>query len=191
MALGSRIILVKSGKFNSFCFDEVYDLFFDELVIFGLSFTRNREDVEDAIQEVFVKLIDNKRKFESLQKLKSYVFVSVKHCIFNKIESKNSKTKYHNNRSFIIDNISSIEDCIIESEIKKEVMNSYNMLPFRCKQIFNLHLNGFSVKQISEELDISENTIKTQKKIALKILREKISSDIFVFILTQKYPSGK
>ncbi len=184
--------MFKSGKLNSYGLDDAYDLWFDELVVFGLSFTRNKADIEDAIQDVFVKLIDCKSEFENLKKLKAYIFVSVKHKIFNKVESNKLKSNYGQKNQFNIPNqISSIEDNIIESEIKKEVLNGYHQLPARCKEIFNLHLNGLSVKQISEELGLSENTIKTQKKIALRILRGRFSADIFVIIFLKKMISER
>lgn len=179
-------ILVKGKGSEDIHFEKAYDLLFDELVMFGLGYSRSREDIEDAISEVFLRLLKGKQTFESFEKLKSYVFVSVKHKVLNKNQSNSIRENHkEKNKIFVFEDMHSIEDSIIDSEIKREVMEGYNSLPPKCKAIFNLHLEGLSVKQIAEDLDVSENTIKTQKKIALKILREKISSDIFIFFITK------
>ncbi len=162
-------------------FTEIYDMLFEELAIFGLSIIGNTEEVEDTIQEVFVKLLNKKQSFKSLKELKSYIYTSVRNHLLNKIRSKKVAEKYIE-RTKHATNIYSdnIEELITQAEVYKEVFDLYQKLPEKCKEVFNLHLEGMSVKQIAEKLNISVNTVKLHKKNALKKLRQNIPPDIFL-----------
>ena len=56
-------------------------------------------------------------------------------------------------------------------------------LPTKCREVVNLSMNGYKNKQISEELDISMNTVKTQKKIAYKKLRLFLKPSLITFLI--------
>ena len=162
-------------------FAEIYDTLFEELAIFGLSIISNTEEVEDTIQEVFVKLLNKKQSFKSLKELKSYIYTSVRNHLLNKIRSKKVAEKYIERTKHSINIYSdNIEELITQSEVYKEVFDLYQKLPEKCKEVFNLHLEGMSVKQIAEKLDISVNTVKLHKKNALKKLRQNIPPDILL-----------
>ena len=47
-----------------------------------------------------------------------------------------------------------------------------------------LALRGLKNREIAEELGISENTVKTQKKIAYARLKEKLSPMMFSWVLS-------
>lgn len=169
---------------DTYRFNEVYDLLFENVTIYGLSIFNNAEEVEDTIHEVFFKLLKKKQVFESLAQLKSYIFVSIRNKLFNKIRSGSVAKKYIERTMHSSDiYLDSVEDAITQSEIYKEVLALYRKLPPRCKEIFDLHLAGLTVKQISEELNISVNTVKLHKKRALKKLRTNIPPDILMMII--------
>ncbi|MDR2037199.1 MAG: RNA polymerase sigma-70 factor [Bacteroidales bacterium] len=67
-------------------------------------------------------------------------------------------------------------------EVKQIIEDAIEKLPAKCRQIFLMnHMEEKSYKEISEKLDITENTIKTQMRIAYGKLRE-LLKDKFVFL---------
>ena len=54
-------------------------------------------------------------------------------------------------------------------------------LPPACRTVFSLTLEGYSAKEIAEKLDIAVETVKKQKQIARKILKEKFEK-LFLFL---------
>ena len=54
-------------------------------------------------------------------------------------------------------------------------------LPPACRTVFSLTLEGYSAKEIADKLDIAVETVKKQKQIARKILKEKFGK-LFLFL---------
>ena len=62
-----------------------------------------------------------------------------------------------------------------------ELFGAIDELPDKCKEIFKRsYVDGQEDKKIAEELDISLNTIKTQKQRAKSYLRGRLG-DLFVY----------
>ena len=66
-----------------------------------------------------------------------------------------------------------IEGEIIEHEVKRIIWTEIARLAGDYKEIMAMSLEGYSTKEISEELNLSEQTIKNKKGEALKQLRKK------------------
>jgi len=47
-------------------------------------------------------------------------------------------------------------------------------LPKRSREVIRLALNGYNVKEIAEEMSVSTNTVKSQKRIAFQKIRESL-----------------
>ena len=65
-----------------------------------------------------------------------------------------------------------IEGEIIEHEVKRIIWTEIARLAGDYKEIMAMSLEGYSTKEISEELNLSEQTIKNKKGEALKQLRK-------------------
>ena len=63
---------------------------------------------------------------------------------------------------------------IIEEEVERILLKTQENLPPKCKRIFILAIQGKSNDEIAKELNISVNTVKTQKKIAYRTLKDYI-----------------
>ena len=68
-----------------------------------------------------------------------------------------------------------------EKNIEEAVKDAINSLPKKCRKIFLLSRNeGLKYREISENLNISVNTVENQMSIALKKLRIKLKDYISV-----------
>ena len=63
-----------------------------------------------------------------------------------------------------------------EEKLDEDVMlllfRCIDRLPERCREIFLLHLDGLSNEEIAKQLNLSVLTVKTQKRNAMKVLRD-------------------
>lgn len=77
-----------------------------------------------------------------------------------------------------------IELNIIRSEVLEIVYKAIESLPDSCQLIFKkTYLEGFSNMDVAEELNISINTVKTQKQRGMKALKAKLNPDIIALFL--------
>jgi len=67
----------------------------------------------------------------------------------------------------------SVDEILIETERQRQLMTAVESLPTRQRQVVILrHVNGWSLDQIAEELDISKNAVSGSLYQALKKLKK-------------------
>mgnify|MGYP000391631844 CR=1 FL=1 len=74
----------------------------------------------------------------------------------------------------------------IEEEVERILLKTQENLPPKCKRIFILAIQGKNNDEIAKELNISVNTVKTQKKIAYRTLKDYIYEITCLLFLLQK-----
>lgn len=88
-------------------------------------------------------------------------------------------------KDVFVDEIS-IDHLIIEQELKARILEEINKLSDVKRDIMLLRMKGYSYDEISEELSLSINTVKTHKKQAYKDLRIHLSdyNQCFLVLIT-------
>lgn len=165
-----------------------YKFFFNKLYtslcLFSNKYVEDIEMSKDIVQEVFIKIWENQVEFKSENNVKSYLYTAVKNKSLDYLKSEISRST---------SSLSTIEIEKLESEafffrevVLSEASNiiddAVNKLPNKCAEIIRLSIKGLSNTEIAEELNLSINTIKTQKKIAYKRLKP-LLKDYFIFML--------
>ena len=163
--------------------DEIFrNLFIDyypSLISFALYYVRDKTIAEDLVQEVFVKLWETRERWSAVGDFSAYVYQMDSFKCFNYLRAE--KIRNEATRSFTEEvDITEINNYIAE-ETFRLVMNSMEDLPPACRTVFSLTLEGYSAKEIAEKLDIAVETVKKQKQIARKILKEKFGK-LFLFL---------
>ena len=64
------------------------------------------------------------------------------------------------------------DDSFQKEEVFRLLFKQIDLLPERCREIFLLHLEGYDNDAIAKKLSLSIETVKTQKKRAMKTLRK-------------------
>ena len=145
-------------------FHKLYEHFFVALCIFARSFSLKPEEAEDIVQEVFCRMYDEHRLFEGLNTLKSYLYTAVRNRSFNYREAQ------------FLNNLKAEEEgynSALENEIYRQLKLLLEELPEQCKNIFQRTLSGDTSEKIAADLKLSVETVKTQRKKAKRILRER------------------
>lgn len=151
----------------------LYENFFVALCIFARQFSLGKEDSEDVVQDVFCKLYDERHFFDNISSLKSYLYASVRNGCLNYIRDEGRRKK---RESYFYEE----QDCertffneIVENEVYRELRTLLDELPSQCKNIFEQVLQGATSEEIAQVLHLSVETVKTQRKKAKRILRER------------------
>lgn len=150
----------------------LYKHFFVALCIFARNMGMDKEEAEDIVQEIFCHIYHENRLPAYPNAFKSYLYSAVRNRCLNFIRDtqrrKNNELIYLNDQ----DN-PTFWDQIAESELYRELQLLLNELPEQCRKIFQCSLNGDTSEKIAVKLQLSVETVKTQRKKAKKILREK------------------
>lgn len=153
----------------------LFNEFYPALVQFAFSFINNEEAAKDIVQEIFIRIWEKKVKFENELLLRKYLYLSTQNKCFTYLRDRKVQ---HYHKQQIIDNYqeqeeSNIIHSLIKEEVYRQLLSSVEQLPPQCKKICLLTLDGKKPSEIAKELDLNVETVKKQKKIALKRLQDK------------------
>lgn len=157
-------------------FRQIVQQFGDRLFQFAFQMVKNREDAQEIISDVFLKVWQLRRQLPPAEKFVFYLYKATKNTGLNYLKKsrrkKNVETElYHISPVHHADKTP--EDYIISEENLKHIRLAINTLPPRCRQIFLLiKEDQLSYKQTAELLDISEATVNVQITIALKKIND-------------------
>lgn len=168
----------------------LYDRYYRALVSYGCQFVEN-EVAEDIVQELFSVLWERRPLFNSVSQFSTYLYNTVHNSSLNHLRHQTVRNNY---RQSIIDNLQEFmlvddtSDIFNKEEIYRQLFAAIDELPPRQKEVFLLCMEGKKNKEIAEQLDISAETVKVQKRRAIAQLRGKLSPMLFglVFVLIRK-----
>jgi len=125
----------------------------------------NKEEAEDVCQLSFIKLFNSMKDYKNQGSFDGWarrIFVNT--CLDQL--RKNKKTKYDISMDDVDYRLEK-NDFIIEQMEADDLMKIVERLPTGYRTVFNLFaVEGYSHKEIAEQLDITENTSKSQFKRA-------------------------
>ena len=130
----------------------------------SLMYLKNSQDAEDAVQNVFLKIVKGDYKFESLEHEKAWLIVTTQNYCKNIL-----KNWWRKKRSDIesLPEPSYIED-LSSDDTWKQILK----LPRKYKMVIYLYYyEGYSTEEISQILEIKSSTIRTQLSTGRKRLK--------------------
>ncbi len=165
--------LIRNGDKKAF--DEMFLLYYKELCRFAIVFLHNRDDSEDVVQKLFVRLWEKRKYLTQPENTKSFLYKSIYNESLKHLKSNATREKC--NLQFALQTrmeVNNIETTDLSSFLP-HLKNAIDKLPTKCREIFVLHkIEGFTQKEISEILGISTKTIENQIAIAISKLRTEL-----------------
>ncbi|HPF10040.1 MAG TPA: sigma-70 family RNA polymerase sigma factor [Flavobacteriaceae bacterium] len=141
-------------------------------ILFGicLKYSPNRVEAEDSLQDAFITIFRRIEQFEGKGSFEGWI---------KRITVNTVLQKYRKKKLYDIPNEQQIEEA--EEEVTAEtvpldfLLKIVQELPDRYRLVFNLYvLDGYSHKEISELLGISDGTSKSNLARARAILKTKV-----------------
>jgi len=163
------LVLKKDDK----AFTILYDMYSKNLygVIYNL--IKDKEEAEDTLQEVFVKIWKNIDSYnESKGRFFTWILNIARNTAIDKLRSKgfNNSQKNLSSDNFVhlLDDSNKLTNLIDTIGIREFVKK----LKPKCIQIINLlFFQGYTQQEASDELEIPLGTVKTQNRNCINDLR--------------------
>lgn len=152
---------MSDDKFHDY--ESIYSEIRSSLMRFAGRYFKRPHDVEDVVQEAFVKVLEA-TKSRSIDTPKSYIYQTAKNLALKEI-SKNVNKLTDLVGDFAEEDISlygpSLEQEYESREQLSLVLEAVRELPPKCQRAFVLkRIYGYSQKEIAEEMGISVNTVE-------------------------------
>lgn len=152
------------GNFQDFFID-----YYPALMSFAVRYVSSETVAEDIIQDVFLRLWE--KEFPEIDDIPAYTYQMVRFKCIDYLRSEKVRQKAIQTFTEELD-ITEINS-YIEEETFRQLTSALNFLPPNCHKIISLSLEGLKAKEIAEKMNIAVETVKKQKQIARRILREK------------------
>jgi RNA polymerase sigma-70 factor (ECF subfamily) len=165
--------------------DQLYKLYHKKIFAFSLSYLKNEQLAYDVVQDVFVKIWENRKQIKNHEGVDSLLFITAKNILISMFRKKASEKSY---LKYLKDTVVNIGEDTNET-IDYNFLNQYyeeliSELPEKRKQIFILsRKSGLSNREIAQKLKISEKTVENQMTKALAYFRNNFSKSGFVYTL--------
>lgn len=183
------LLLLIAEHDDQTAFDELFNFYFPGLVSFASNILKDRQQAEELVEDVFVKLWQNRKTMVSIKSPSHYIYTAVKYTALSAIKKKN--TIFYEDYSDDIElTYSSPESDYISNENIALINGAINQLPPKCRLIFRLiKEEGLKYDEAAQLLQLSVKTIESQMTIAIKKLTSTIQEmlpDMAEHILRKK-----
>lgn len=162
-----------------------FDQHYQRLCSYAFTFLKEEESCEDLVQDIFIKIWENRQDLIGSDQLKYYLFSAVRNnCLTQLQKNKKYRTVEFNDE----EETNEIHIRVNEEEEAAEptvlIAKALDQLPPKCREVFLLsRISKQSYQQIADSLGISIKTVENQMGKALKILRAFARENKIYFII--------
>ena len=157
----------------------MFKLYYTQLCYFAHAMVHNHAEAEDLVAESMIKLWRLHTNFETQEKIKAFLYITLRHACLDYLKHNNRKLPhreeyayYENTVKLLEENSNFVTANITRAEVMQEIHQEINTLPKKCRAIFNMSfIEGMKNEDIARSLNLSYHTVKAQKVRALKMLR--------------------
>ncbi len=156
-------------------FTEIYEAHWLKLYLHLLKMLEDEDDAKDVVQEVFTNLWNNFDEINVQSTYSAYLFGAVRKRAINYLAHQKIVTNHETSeQEKPFNHFVAADSYIIEKELAAQIDGEIDKLPSKMGVIFKKsRIENKSYKEIAQELNIAENTVKKQVSRALRVLREK------------------
>lgn len=157
--------------------EQVFKKYYLRLCDFAAYILKDQDAAEDIVQDAFIVFLEQQSNISGHpDAIRSFLYTTVKHACLNKIRHLKVVENYTKKFPQDVLDDPQILNGIIHAEIMNEIHNAIKTLPEGCASILKYgYLEGLQNKEIAKMLNISLNTVKSQKQRALQLLKLRLS----------------
>lgn len=154
-------------------FELAYEEYWQELYRQAYRKTQSVELAKDLVQEVFCVFWENMGNLQAVRQLQHYLFGILRNKILSQFERSEVHLRYAMRLSTGEPNLeSSVHQVLLNKELQDVIDSEIGKMPARMKDVFLLKKEkDFSIREIAQQLGISEQTVKNQLQNAYNRLK--------------------
>lgn len=166
-------LLALIAKNDRAAFDQLFNLYWKKLFIYAVKIVKDEVEAQDIVQDIFVSLWQRRETLEEIKSFASYLYGAVRFKSMAYIRNNLGKNNYFKSLAhFFEEGRDLINEAFDARELNELLQVEIDKLPPKMKEVFRLsRMEQLSHKEIAEQLNISETTVKKQIQLSLKYFR--------------------
>lgn len=168
---------LKTGDRHAF--DELFRIYGKYIYHFAFGYLKSKEDAEEIVQNLFLKIWNNRHSLNPERSFQSYLFTIASHDISAAFKKKQRSHYYlHDITSNVSDFNDDTEQQTNYQSLLQLVEQIISALPDRQREILLMRkMNGMAVSEIARQLGISIKTAEHHITEALKTIKKRLTQD--------------
>lgn len=158
-------------KGNRLAFRALFDRYYQRLLSIAMSILRDGHLAKDVVQEVFLTIWRKHETLEPPRMPEAYLKRSVVNRCYNQIRMQRPQEDV-STQFQLSSKEAGAQDRLEADDLQQVIDAALADLPERCRLVFVMkRMEGRSLKEIAETLDISPKTVENQMTKALRVLK--------------------
>lgn len=167
---------IRSG--DEHAFEDLFREFFQRLASFAYGYVKSKDRAAELVHDVLFHLWSNRESWQPATSVGAYLFTAVRNRALKALAHEKVEQQYRDTSATALtpDYSSTSPSSALETaELDAAFNQAVESLPERARQIYLMSREQkLTYKEIAAVLGISENTVDTQIRRALKALREAV-----------------
>jgi RNA polymerase sigma factor (sigma-70 family) len=145
----------------------------NRLFRFALGIVGQAAEAEDVVQEVFIKLWNNRHQMANISNVEAWCITATKNLSIDKLRSKHQRMVPMAAGFDLHDNAATPYEVAVTHDVFDQVRNLMGRLPEKQRDIMQLRdIEGMSYQEIAEALNVPMDQVKVYLFRARKAVRE-------------------
>ncbi|MBP5277002.1 MAG: sigma-70 family RNA polymerase sigma factor [Prevotella sp.] len=177
-----RYLIVDEGiAWDEKAFHDIYNRFYQALVMYSLNTIGNQGLSEDIVQDIFSVIWESKTQFNSIVSLRVYLYNSVRNRMLDILRRKKVENRFLQKQPYLTE--IDAENSYVKEEVYNQLFAAIDRLPKRQREVLLHTMEKRKVKEIAEFMNISVTSVKTQKQRAIETLRKTLTNPQWLLLL--------
>lgn len=144
----------------------------NKLYRFALRLTGDREEAQDVVQEIFLRLWSKKEKLHEYRSVEAFAMTMTRNLCLDKIKSPSSKKQTLDEKNEMIDNRTPYQKTEL-SDTMKMVIKAMDALPEQQRMVIHMRdIEECDFDEIAEITGLSLNNVRVNLSRARKKIRD-------------------
>jgi len=184
-SLNTEELIRRLKKNDKSALDEIFNHYYPRLYNFSKRILKIEDDIDDVLQDVFLKIWLNRGRINNHETFNSFIFTITRNALLNLLRSKLKDRTFREEFSKkVIATEYLTEQPFDYEEIKTAIDKIIVRLPEKRQKVFILSRSeGLSNKEIAQRLDISEKTVEDHITHSVRFLKKSLGEIGIISIL--------
>lgn len=158
----------------------IFKRFFRSMCLLAETITGEALVAEDIVAEAFIKFFDKRVEFERIENIKGFLYTTVRNSSYTYTTTQRRHQRVHEQLAAVqkedVQSASPAEELeLLRVRLLEDIYQEIENLPPQCRRISKMiFLEGKTTDQVARELDISPQTVRTQKARAIQLLKKQL-----------------
>ena len=178
------LLRVMAGDEKAFA--ALFAHYYEHIYGFAFSVTKSASLTEEIVQDVFVRVWNNRAQLGEIQKFDAWLFIIARNQAYKVIRQKVNDPRFVQELDEYFHLYpEAADDRLLFKESSELIGKAASTLPRQQQLVFTLsRVDGYSLDEIAGQLQLSKNTVKAHLSKALQGIRMYLQLHAYEFLFT-------